>query len=149
MNDIQTKVHFFEWFDRNYKPKILNNRTTKNLLQRENKVTHREPKSMTTNHTNQQLVADNIYLAKTQTPLANQHGQLNTINKNNTNVTYKDKKKSPTKDSKKNVTKQNNKKPICHKCKKIGHYQNNCISNKNCRSQPFKSNPKSKTPDLH
>ena len=147
MNDIQVEVNFFEWFDRNYKPKVLN-RTTKKSLQSENKVTHREPKSMTTNHTNQQMVANNIYLAK-KTPLENQHGQINTINKNNTNATHKDKKKSPTKDSKKNVTKQNNKKPICHKCKKIGHHQNNCISDKNCRSQLFKSNSKLKTPDLH
>ena len=29
MNDIQTEVNFFYWFDRNYKPKILNNRTKK------------------------------------------------------------------------------------------------------------------------
>ena len=29
MNDIQIEVNFFYWFDRNYKPKILNNRTKK------------------------------------------------------------------------------------------------------------------------
>ena len=29
MNDIQAKVNFFEWFDRNYKPKILNETTKK------------------------------------------------------------------------------------------------------------------------
>ena len=57
-----------------------------------------------------------------------------------------------TKDSKKKVTKQKNKKPICHKCKKIGHYQNNCVSDKNCRNcrnQPSKSNSKLKTPDIY
>ena len=58
---MQTEVNFFECFDRNYKAKILNNRTTQNLLQRENKATHREPRSMSTNHANQQMVADNIY----------------------------------------------------------------------------------------
>jgi hypothetical protein len=88
-----------------------------------------------------EIVTDNIYLATKQTPLANRHGQINTINKNNT---YKDKKKhkldktptidSPTKDSKKKEIKEKNKKPICHKCKKIGHYQNNCVSNKNWRN---------------
>ena len=66
---------------------------------------------MTTNHANQQMVADNIHFAKKQTPLTNQYGQINTINKNNT---YKDKKKHkldkistidpPTKDSKEKVT---------------------------------------------
>ncbi len=88
-------------------------------------------------------------LLKKQTPLTNQYDQINTINKNYTNVTCKDKEKSPTKDSKKIATKQNNKKPICYKCKRIGHYQNNCISDKNCRNQPFKSNSKLKTPKLH
>ena len=34
MNDIQTEVNFFEWFDKYYKPKILNERTTKYLLQK-------------------------------------------------------------------------------------------------------------------
>jgi hypothetical protein len=42
---------------------------------------------MTTNNANQQIVVDNIHFAKKQTPLANQYGQINTINKN------KDKKK--------------------------------------------------------
>ncbi len=77
---------------------------------------------MTTNH----ATADNIHFAKKQTPLASQYGQINAINKNNT---YKDKKKHkldkipivdpPTKNSREKVTKQ---KPICYKCKKIGHY---------------------------
>ena len=35
MNDIQTEVNFFEWFDKYYKPKILTNRTTNFLLQKE------------------------------------------------------------------------------------------------------------------
>jgi hypothetical protein len=87
----------------------------------------------TTNH----AIANNIHFAKKQTPLTS-HGQINTINKNNT---YKDKKKHkldkipivepPTKNSREKVTKQ---KPICYKYKKIGHYQNNCVSDKNCRS---------------
>ena len=50
MKDIQAKVNFFEWFDRNYKPKVLNCMTTQNLSQRKNKATHREPKFMITNH---------------------------------------------------------------------------------------------------
>jgi hypothetical protein len=52
----------------------------------------------------------------------------------------------PTKNSREKVTKQ---KLICYKCKKTGHYQNNCVSDKNCKSQPSKSNSKLKTPDLH
>jgi hypothetical protein len=102
------------------------------------------------------LVGDNIYLAKKQTPLANQHDQINTINKNNTNINYKDKKtkkhkpyKSPTKNSKKYDIEQNTKKLICHKCKKVDHYQNNCISDKNGRSPPYKNNFKLKTPNLY
>jgi hypothetical protein len=47
---IQVEVNFFERFDKNYKPQILNNRTTKNLLQKENKATHMEPRSIITNH---------------------------------------------------------------------------------------------------
>jgi hypothetical protein len=57
MNDIQTEVNFFDWFDRNYKPKILNNRITKNRLQEENtKIAHKEislHKSIVTSHRNQ------------------------------------------------------------------------------------------------
>ena len=91
-------------------------------------------RSMITNHANQQIVADNIYSALKQTPLTNHYSQINTINKNNTNVTCKVKERSSTKNSKKNANKQNNKKPICYKCKKIGHYPNNCIFDKNCRN---------------
>jgi hypothetical protein len=39
MNDIQTEVNFFEWFDKYYKPKILADRNTNSLLQKE--ATHR------------------------------------------------------------------------------------------------------------
>ena len=35
MNDIQTEVSFFEWFDKYYKPKILSDRNTIFLLQKE------------------------------------------------------------------------------------------------------------------
>ena len=35
MNDIQTEVNFFEWFDKYYKPKILTDRNTNFLLQKE------------------------------------------------------------------------------------------------------------------
>ena len=52
MNDIQTKVNFFEWFDKYYKPKILANRNTNFLLQKE--ATHRTPitkdRLLITNH---------------------------------------------------------------------------------------------------
>jgi hypothetical protein len=92
MNDIQTEVNFFEWFDKYYKSKILNDRTTKNLLQKEDKATHKtiiikakpstintksiipNTRPMTTNNSNQQRVADNIHFAKKQTPLASQYG---------------------------------------------------------------------------
>ena len=98
-----------------------------------------------------QQVTDNINLAKKQTLLASQYGQINTIKKDNT---YKNKKKHrldkivnpPIEISREKVTKQ---KLICYKCKKTGHYQNNYISNKNCRSHPSKSNSKLKTPNVH
>jgi hypothetical protein len=52
MNDIQTEVNFFEWFDKYYKPKILADRNTKFLLQKE--ATHRtlitKDRPLTTNH---------------------------------------------------------------------------------------------------
>ncbi len=103
-----------------------------------------------------QQITDNIHLATRQTLLTSQYGQINTIKKNKKDNTHKDKKKpkkdktprvdSPiidplTKNSKEKVT---NHKPICYKCKKPGHYQNNCVSNKSC-----KSNSKIKTSDLH
>ncbi len=66
MNDIQAEVNFFELFDGNYKPKVLNCTNTQNLLQKENKATHRQPRLMITNHANQQIVADNMYLTKKQ-----------------------------------------------------------------------------------
>ena len=118
----------------------------------------------TTRHMNQNTrlltpnhaIASNIHLAKRQTLLASQYDQINTIKKDKKDNTYKDKKKPKvdkilivdplTKNSRKKVTKQ---KPICYKCKKTGHYQNNCVSDKKCRSQPSKSNSKLKTPDLH
>jgi hypothetical protein len=75
-------------------------------------------------------IAGNIHLAKKQTLLPSQYSQINTIKK--------DKKKPkidkivnpptidlPTKNSREKVTKQ---KLICYKCKKTGHYQNNCVS---------------------
>jgi hypothetical protein len=98
MNDIQIEVNFFEWFDRNYKTKTnaKDLRTTKNWLQEENnKIAHEEispHKSIVTSHRNQQLIADNIYLDKKQTPLANKHGQIkriytiNKINQDNANI---------------------------------------------------------------
>jgi hypothetical protein len=38
MNDIQTEVNFFKWFDKYYKSKILNDRTTKNLLKKKTRL---------------------------------------------------------------------------------------------------------------
>jgi hypothetical protein len=187
MNDIQTEVNFFEWFDNYYKPKVLASRNTNSLLQKE--ATNRPlpsqntiiTKDMSTNHTyrisntplltpltkthayeipdtsytrlltpNQQ-VTDNINLAEKQTLLASQYGQINTIKKD---YTYKNNKKHKldkitnplTEIFREKVTKQ---KPICYKCKKLGHYQNNCVSDKMCRSQPSKCKSKLKTPDLH
>jgi hypothetical protein len=56
MNDIQTEINFFEWFEKYCKPKILADRNTNSLLQ--NKTTHRPlttpntiiTKDKTTNH---------------------------------------------------------------------------------------------------
>ena len=100
------------------------------------------------------MLATFIWLKK-KTLLPSQYGQINTIKKDKKDNTYKEKKKPkvdkipivdpPTKNSREKVTKQ---KPICYKCKKIDHYQNNCVSDKNC-SQPSKSNSKLKTLDLH
>jgi hypothetical protein len=85
---------------------------------------------LTPNH----AIADNIHFAKKQTPLASQYGQINTIKKDNTCIDTRKKHKldkislpivdPPTKNSREKVTKQ---KPICYKCKKIGHYQNNYV----------------------
>ena len=108
----------------------------------------------TTRHMNQNTrlltpnhaIAGNIHLAKRQTLLVSQYGQINTIKKDKKDNTYKDKKKLKvdkipivdplTKNSRKKVIKQ---KPICYKCKKTSHYQNNCVSDKKCRSQPSKA----------
>ena len=38
MNDIQTEVNFFEWFDSHYKPKILADRNTNSLLQKKSYI---------------------------------------------------------------------------------------------------------------
>jgi hypothetical protein len=77
-----------------------------------------------------QQVTDNINLAKKQTLLASQYGQINTIKKDNT---YKNKKKHkldkivnpPTEISREKVTKQ---KLICYKCKNDWSLSNNCVS---------------------
>jgi hypothetical protein len=118
--------------------------------------------------TNQQ---NNIYLATRQTLLTSQNAQINTIKKkpkkekkdivdsptkdNNhkdKKNNHKDKKKpkkdivdivgSPTIDPLTKISEEKVKhKPLCYKCKKLGHYQNNCVSDK----KPSKL----KTPDLH
>jgi hypothetical protein len=51
MNDIQTEVNFFEWFDHYYKPKILagRNTNTNSLLQKE--ATHRHKNTIIRNKT--------------------------------------------------------------------------------------------------
>ena len=78
MNDIQTEVNFFEWFDKYYKPKILTNRTTNFLLQKEATdrtiITKARPLTKNTRHiipntrplTTNHAIADNIDLAKKQ-----------------------------------------------------------------------------------
>jgi hypothetical protein len=185
MNDIQTEVNFFEWFDNYYKPKILAGRNTNTnpLLQRDKSTNHTHRISNTpsntpsltpltkthacdipdTSHnkllTLKQQITDNIHLATKQTLLTSQYGQINTIKKNKKDNTHKDKKKpkkdkkdktpivdivdSPTIDplTKNSEEKVTNHKPLCYKCKKLGHYQNNCVSDK----KPSKL----KTPDLH
>jgi hypothetical protein len=49
MNDIQTEVNFFEWFDKYYKSKILagRNTNTNSLLQREKSTNHTQKISNT------------------------------------------------------------------------------------------------------
>jgi hypothetical protein len=197
MNDIQTEVNFFEWFDHYYKPKILASRNTNTNFLLQKQATHRHIpltsqntiiiKDKTTTHTSpktlplnsltkthacdipdtshnklltpKQQITDNIHLATRQTLLTSQNGQINTIKKNKKDSTQKDKKK-PKKDKKDNtpivdivnpptidpLTKNSEEKvtkhkPLCYKCKKLGHYQNNCVFDK----KPSKL----KTPDLH
>jgi hypothetical protein len=202
MNDIQTEVNFFEWFDHYYKQKNLagRNTNTNSLIQKEathrhkntiigNKTTTHTPSQNTiignktttytppnippsnplnkkhacdTSHnsllpltsdnthfaTNQQ---DNVDLTKKQIHLTRQNAQINTIKKNKKETTHKDKKKpkkdktsivdivdSPTIDPLTKASEEKAKhKPLCYKCKKFGHYQNNC--------KPSKI----KTPELH
>ena len=95
-----------------------------------------------------QQITDNTHLATRQTLITSQHGQINTIKNNNNNKkdnTHKDKKK-PKKDKKDKtpivdsttidpLTKNSegkitNHKPLCYKCEKLGHYQNNYVSDK-------------------
>ncbi len=54
MNDIQTKVNFFEWFDHYFKPKLLAGRNNNSLLHK-----HKE-----TMHTSQKTKTDNSLLQK-------------------------------------------------------------------------------------
>ena len=53
MNDIQTEVNFFEWFDNYYKPKILagRNTNTNSLLQRDKSTNHTQRISNTPSNT--------------------------------------------------------------------------------------------------
>jgi hypothetical protein len=129
-----------------YTPSLTNTRPLTSLT-----TTRHITRLLTSHHT----IASNIHLAKKQTLLPSQYGQINTIKKDKKDNIYKEKKKPKvdkipivdplTKNSREKVTKQ---KPICYKCKKTGHYQNNCVFDKNC-SQTSKSNSKLKTPDLH
>jgi hypothetical protein len=124
-------------------------------------TTNQQDKNSMTSLTSRYQFKDNTHLDKKQTILS-QYGQINTIKKNK-----KDKKKpkekkdigSPTKDKEKQklnedivdsqtigpLTKNSEEKakhkPLCYKCKKLGHYQNNC--------KPPKNKSKLKTPDLH
>ena len=201
MNDIQTEVNFFEWFDHYYKPKILagRNTNTNSLLQKE--ATHRHKNTIirnkTTTHTpsrntikgnktttytppniplsnplTKKHVCENFdnnhnklltlkhqnthkpHIATRQPLLTSQNNQINTIKKNKKDNTHKDKEKpkkdkkgktpiidivdSPTIDPPTKTSEEKAKhKPLCYKCKKLGHYQNNC--------KPSKI----KTPELH
>jgi hypothetical protein len=45
MNDIQTKVNFFEWFDHYFKPKLLAGRNNNSLLQKETMHTSQKIKN--------------------------------------------------------------------------------------------------------
>jgi hypothetical protein len=99
---------------------------------------------------------NNTHLDKKQT-IISQYGQIDTIKKNKKDKNYKDKKKSkketkkekdvgsPTRvgshvkeklvDTLEPLTKISEEKvkhkPLCYKCNKFGHYQNNCKPPKN------------------
>ena len=85
MNDIQTEVNFFEWFDKYYKPKILTDRNTNFLLQKE--ATYR---TIITKATNTRHIIPNIrHIIPNTRPLTTNHANIipNTkpLNTNNTN----------------------------------------------------------------
>jgi hypothetical protein len=107
-------------------------------------------KLLTLKHQN----TDKPYIATRQPLLTSQNSQINTIKKNKKDNTHKDKEKpkkdkkgktpiidivdSPTIDPPTKTSEEKAKhKPLCYKCKKLGHYQNNC--------KPSKI----KTPKLH
>jgi hypothetical protein len=76
MNDIQTEVNLFEWFDHYYKPKILTDRNTKPLLQKENinktRISNTTPPNtppltlMTKTHACNSLTTDNMHFTTNQ-----------------------------------------------------------------------------------
>jgi hypothetical protein len=73
MNDIQTEVNFFEWFDKYYKPKILTDRTTNFLLQKE--ATYRtiitKDKPLTTN--TRHIISNTRHIIPNTSPLTTNH----------------------------------------------------------------------------
>ena len=65
MNDIQTEVNFFEWFDHYFKPKILVSRNNNSLLYKE--TMHTSQKTNTDNSLLQKEVIKNSTLQKKTT----------------------------------------------------------------------------------
>jgi hypothetical protein len=49
MNDIQTEVNFFEWFNHYFKPKILVGRNNNSLLHKYKQIMHDSLKTKTDN----------------------------------------------------------------------------------------------------
>ena len=88
MNEIQTEVNFFEWFDKYYKPKILIDRTTNFLLQKEAThwtITKVRPLTTNTKH----IIPNTRHIIPNTSPLTTNHayiipntGPLNTNNAN-------------------------------------------------------------------
>jgi hypothetical protein len=88
MNDIQTEVNFFEWFDNYFKPRILVSRNTNSLLQKEATYKHRPLTSQntiigdkTTTHTPPNILPSN--------PLTKKHACENSDTSHNKLLTLK------------------------------------------------------------
>ena len=76
MNDIQTEVNFFEWFDHYFKPKLLAGRNNNSLLQKE------------TMHISQKTKTDNSLLQKEKEVIKNSFSLLPSSKLSSTDNTF-------------------------------------------------------------